>query len=256
MKLKSVNGIVKLTGALVMLAALLQGCLDMGMPKKPTKDTKVIYPLKLAADSGYVFKKDLLVFLQMNDLADTLNTWWKQWKITDTLGKYYKTEDGGYLVCVVASDEKGNVESNKLIQVDKNGVYKESQDFFCDWCNINRRTAALQKRGSYFVTYTCGHGASFSSSWLCLFRKLSERSEANQLLEAQYEGAPFCSDITSAWRITGDSCIVVYDIEKGMPTDSGCEMQPSQKLVVVYRRTNNLWAATDSSKLKQLHLEK
>ena len=255
MKLRSVKDGYTTIGTLLVVAALLQGCL--GLPTKPRQEEKVIYKLKLSADSGYVTRQQLLVFLQMNDLADTLNTWWKQWKPSDTLGKYYSTPDGGHLVCVVASDEKGNIESNKLIQVDKNGVYQRSQEFFCDWCNMNRRTGALQKHGKYFMTYTCGHGSSFNSSWFCLFQTLADRNEADQMLEAQYEGAPFCSNITSSWRLVGDSCVVVYNVQKGISTEDGCEMQPAQKVVVYYHRTTNgRWAATDSSRLKQLHLEK
>lgn len=240
---------------LLLLFVLLTGCLGLPTPP-PAASTKVIVPLKLTADSGYLLKKDILLFLEANELADTLNTWWKQWKPTDTLGKYYKTDDDSYLACVLVSDDKGNVEGNKLIAIDKKGIYQQSVEFYCDWCDINRRTEALQKKGNYFITYTCGNGASFSSSWFCLFRKISERDESNQLLEYEDKGVPDCQSITSDWHVSGDSCIMAYTLKKGTLTEEGCTMGAPVKVNIIYRRVNGRWAATDSSKLKQLNVDR
>lgn len=233
---------------------LLAGCL--GLPTKPPPAARVVIPIELTADSGFLTRAQVLPFLVNNELADSLNSWWKQWKPADTMGKYYRMQDNNYLVCVLASDDKGNVEENRLVVVNSKGLYVESQDFFSDYCSLNRRTQALQKRGKYFLTYTCGSGSNYGSSWFSLFTKLSERKESGQLLEWQHMGAPDCYDIASHWKVSGDSCTIAYTVQKGTSTFNGCEDTRSEYITVIYTFKNGGWTAADSSKLKKMRIER
>ncbi len=229
---------------------LLTGCLGLG--KKPIKIAAVTLPLKLTADSGYLSKQQVLPFLTSNKVTDTLSGWWGKWKPADTMGKYYKEENGGYLICVLSADNDDNVAANKLIETDKNGIFLSTKDFYCDWCNINRRTDALHKVGRYFITYTCGHGASFSSSWFSLFTKLSERGE--QILESQYSGSPQCQSISSHWKLTGDTCTVVYTVDDGVSSENGCVSVGIKTVSVRYCAHNGTWRSPDSLKIADMHI--
>lgn len=233
----------------------LHGCLGLVTQPKATEKS-VSVTLKFTADSGYVAKSVVLPFLIANGLADTLNDWWKQWKPADTMGKYYKNSDNGsYLLCVLCSDNDQTVATNKLIEIDKNGKVTATQDFSCDWCGVNTRTNALNRRGNYYITYSCGHGSSFSSSWFTLFKTLAEREAQAQIMESQFEGAPLCQNIYSSWKLVGDTCIVSYTVENSQSTQNGCEPTGVLKSTVLYCMCEGKWRAADSSKLRLMHIE-
>ena len=237
-------------GAVVML----QGCLGLLMKPKENAKTPVVV-LKLSADSGFVSKSQVLPFLIANGLTDTLNDWWKKWAPADTMGKYYKMEGGDkYLLCVLSADNDQTVATNKLLEIDKDGKMTASQDFSCDWCDLDKRKDALRKRGKYFMTYSCGHGSSFSSSWFTLFKSIADRETQSQIMESQFVGAPQCQTIYSNWRLMGDTCIVNYTIENSRVTPNGCVPSDTLRTSILYHLKNGEWCAADSNKLKQMHV--
>ena len=240
---------------MVLALVTLQGCLGLLVKPKEEEKAKVV-PLKFTADSGFVSKSEILPFLIANGLTDTLNDWWKHWKLADTMGKYYSMDSGGrYLLCVLSADNDQTVATNKLIEIDKTGKMTATQDFSCDWCGINARTQALNRRGNYFITYSCGHGSTFSSSWFTLFKSIADRERQAQIMESQYEGAPYCQSIYSAWKLVNDStCVVNYTVENSRVTQNGCEPADVLKTSVVYRIKDGIWGAADSSKIKQMRI--
>lgn len=232
---------------------LLQGCL--GIVDKPRPAPKVTATLKLPADSGYLSKNDVLTFLIANSLTDTLNDWWKKQLPADTMGKYYKMDNGHYLACVLsANTEHSSMEVNKLIELDKNGLFVSAQDFFTEGCDVNRRTGALGKVGGFFVTYTCGHGATFHSSWFHLFGKLSDLNGSGQIMALYTLNTPPCRNIYSTWKMGGDTCIVTYTIQHSKATEDGCIPTESEKAVVRYYMADGKWRAADSTKLRLMDI--
>lgn len=240
--------------AVAMLLVGLQGCL--GIVEKPRGDAKTPTTLKLTADSGYVSKKEILTFLASNSLTDTLNDWWKHWKVADTMGKYYKMEgSGNYLLCVLSANTANNsVEVNKLIELSKDGKLVTSQEFYSEGCDMNHRTQALGRVGNYFVTYSCGHGAGFSSSWIHLFSKLSDREGGGEIMKFYHATNIPCKNISSKWYMAGDTCVVNYTNIRTKNTEDGCIPVDSQKVLVRYYAVNGKWRAADSSRIKQMEI--
>lgn len=232
----------------------LQGCL--GIMDKPKEQKEEPVPLKLSADSGYLYKAQVMQFIAANDIADTLATWWKQWQPTDTIGKFYRT-DSGHILCILTTDEAlgGGVEVNKLIEIDKKGLLKNVEELRSEYCDLNRRTDVLQRRGGYFFTRNCGHGPSFASSSFRLFKTLATRAVAGELMESYYEGAPYCKDVSSTWWIKNDTCYINYTAVISSPTDSGCVVQGRQNVLARYYASPQGWRTSDSSKLHLLKIE-
>ncbi|UUC44782.1 hypothetical protein [Flavobacterium cerinum] len=206
------------------------------------------------ADSGFVTKKEGLLFLLTKKLTDTVDSYWNHAKENDTIGKYYKIkETGHYYFCTIDLSSKYNFETHLLIEIKENGTIVDTERFYhgaypCCWGNYYD---GFQKYGHFFGIKTCATGSGYCAGYLHLFQNKLAQGEFLEIPVDLWSSLGFngLSQKLDSWIVAKkDTLLVHYTLEEGkLNEDSDFQVQHTQKITVTYRFENNKWITHDDT---------
>jgi len=222
------------------------------------------------ADSGYVVKDQFLPFMQMNNLTDTVpeegyyGTWTFE-KATDTIGKYYKLDNGDVILCSI--NHADDFETHILMQLNKLdngeiGLVRHEEyshgNYSCCWNGFD----GFNKKGDFFSLKLCYTGSGLCGADLYIFKYFKSQEEilfskipydcwfGNETIKYAEE----ISMLSSTYDLINDSTLLFhyshnyyYKKERWAEPKSKKTIQCDAKYT--YRDGN--WITSDSSCLKK-----
>jgi len=227
---------------------------------------KEYFKLKLVNDSGFIQKKDGLLFLLSHGLTDTTDSHLDLMNDKDTIGKYYKVKQtGNFFYCLIGFSE--GFETHILFETKPDGTLLKSERFYhgnysCCWDNYYE---GFNKNGNYFSIKTCGTGSGYCGSHIYLFKNIIAQDQQNSIPEyywassvgghdAETDG-PICHSLSSTIEFKLDYILMHYKLEKGVLGDSlDFRIRSTEKFDVKFIMKNGMWEATDSTKLNMLDM--
>ena len=207
--------------------------------------------IEFTGDSGYILQpkaERLLRAAYPDSTGLTYNT-----NINDTLGKYYKTISGNYMLCLPIPGDPVHL----VAEADLNGNIRNKEIFgmgmhHCCW---NNNYEGFQKHGNYFSVKTCGTGSGFCSTEYYIFKSLIPQEKQESIVgyfwSTSCDGKYSCfmySDI----ELRNDTVIMHYTLEKGV-LKKKFKPRKTEKFDVIYTGKNSKWIASDSTRLSDYH---
>jgi len=203
-----------------------------------------------SADSGYIYEHDLLQKIKF-DTIDSLFSYINIDK-NDTLGKYYKGNNGHYFSCLNASH---GYEGYLLVETLANGTIIAQQPYSvgihsCCW---NKRYDGFKKYGSYISFRSCTTGTGICGGSIDLFKNLKPQSDVGSICESMwtalgYKGN-YYQDITSTMQIKNDTVIMRYTCIDYKEKRNKKKIKKTEKFTVRYVDKNSAWTALDSARV-------
>jgi|GEM_PF-1525084 len=241
-------------------------------PKRNLFKTKSV-SFEIKGDSGFVYKGEAIKLLSQAkyDLAydpepgqrDTLDLELPDITATDTLGKYYRMDNGNYLACLPDIIHPDRFSILVLIEYSSDGRLINAEPFyggmhFCCWDN-HYDTLSKHEEG-YFSIKTCGTGSAHCSSYIHLFKGFGAQDHG--ICGYIYTGwcvpthkAMLACHLTSTMKIKNDTVIMHYTMEHLKERRNGkYKTVFSEKFDVKYVEHKQGWVALDSTKLQNLPL--
>ena len=202
------------------------------------------------SDSGYINKKDGLKFLLENKLTDTVDSGWKFYGDSDSIGKYYKLKNSdSYLFCTLDLSRKYTFETHLLIKVGSNGEIIDTSRFF-HWnypsC-VENQAEVFNRYNNYYGITVCGTGSGYSSSSVYLFKDFVYQEKQNPILLFEYSGMGAQTETTgSDLTIKNDTVKVNYTHQSILETYK--REEKTTKFQIIYYQKNGKWVTNDSAK--------
>lgn len=177
----------------------------------------------------------------------------------DTVGKYFINRKGNYVACMDIVSINGRDFSNVFIEALPDGtIVKEVPRgggwFRCCWEGFND---GLNMHGDYFSIAICGQGSGFCSGQLYFFKDIEEVNniDANGLImESAIIGLPAEQEtymhIYAEPKLRNDTIIMHYT--QRLLVGEKRKVEESKSFDVTYTRQHTGWAATDSTRLKDI----
>ncbi|KQS93080.1 hypothetical protein [Chryseobacterium sp. Leaf394] len=212
-------------------------------------------------DSGYVSIKsgeNLLLELNKNDIIDFE---YKQLKQSDTIGKYYrKLNSTNFILYLNDITNKKLSPSNFIIEVDSKGKIIKSERYvngfyLCCW---NNKFDGFGKINDYFFIKSCGTGSAFCSAQLYFFKDVTPQENLNPIIKSLFHGMCetngkkwWACSLESTFKTAKDSIIFNYEYKTGI-SKKRKKYKKIEKFDVVYRLKNNVWVASDTTRINQI----
>ncbi len=244
---------------------LLVVLFEFATPKHFTSSTKTLYP-EIKGDSGYIKKAEALKLLSQAkyDLGyvpegrDTLDLGLLNIKATDTLGKFYRMENGNYLTCLQDVTHPDRISTLLLIEYSPEGKVTQTEPYWggmylCCWDKaydgFNKHTEG------YYSIKTCGTGSAHCSSYTHLFKGFGP--QGNGICDYAYTGmckagrrSPIACLLTSDMEIKNDTVTLHYKMEHLKERRNGkYKVTESEKFDIKYVEREQGWVALDSTKI-------
>ncbi|MCW4467530.1 hypothetical protein OGH69_00990 [Flavobacterium sp. MFBS3-15] len=221
-----------------------------------------------AADSGFVRKEQAVkLLLQANyDLGyelepgqrDTLDLNLHDITDTDTLGKYYRMDNGNYLACLPDVIHPDRFSILVLLEYSPDGKVLQAEPFyggmhFCCW---DKYYDTLNKHEEgYYSINTCGTGSGHCSSYTHLFKGFGQ--QGGYICTYIWTGwckpgrkAMLACHLTSKMEIKNDTVTMHYKMEHLKERRNGkYKTVFSEKFDVKYVEREQGWVALDSTKI-------
>ncbi len=211
------------------------------------------------ADSGYITVDNLHKTLVIPP-GDTLFKMYENWKVTDTIGKYYKMSNGNYIASVATLGSYKH-ETIKLCEATQTGEILKAEEYWfgnyrCCWHNIDD---CLKKFGDYYIFTSCGTGSGFCGGDIYLFKNIKPQQWQESIPESiSMWAGPDMEDhyisITSKMEMINDTVIMHYT-NKLYEQFEGSETKTTksiEKFDITWIQKNDDWVVTDSLKLKEI----
>ncbi|MGQ2982548.1 hypothetical protein [Flavobacterium sp.] len=237
-------------------------------PKSNFSKAKNVYSIA-KADSGFVYKEEAIKLLSQAkyDLAydiepgqrDTLDLNLHEIAVNDTLGKYYRMDNGNYLACLPDVIHPDRFSVLVLIEYDPNGRVLQAEPFyggvhFCCW-DTHYDTLNRHEEG-YFSITTCGTGSGHCSSYMHLIKGFGSQGQGI----CSYIWTSWCQPgrramlachLTSTVEIKNDTVTMHYTMEHLKERRNGkYKTVFSEKFDVKYVEREQGWVALDSTKIQ------
>jgi hypothetical protein len=232
-------------------------CLLSCSPKKHSASKTTSYGVK--ADSGYVTEASLRTLFKINP-EDTLFKNRGFFEPTDTVGKYFINRVGNYVACIDIFSTDANASSlNVFIEALPDGTIVKEVPlgvgwFRCCWAGMNE---SLSMHGDYFSVSICGQGTGFCSGQLFFFKDIEDVNNMHAgglIMESVIIGLPGEEerylDIYTQPEIHNDTIIMHYT--KQLLVGKKMKVEESESFDVAYTLQPTGWAATDSTRLKEI----
>ncbi len=239
-------------------------------PKRNFSKTTDVYS-EVKKDSGFIQKEEAIKLLSQAkyDLGyepegrDTLDINLPDIKVTDTLGKYYRMDNGNYLACVRDIIHPDRTSVLVLMEYSPDGNVLQAELFyggmyFCCWDNYYD-TLNKHENGYYSIS-TCGTGSGHCSSHIHLFKGFGQ--QGNDICTYIWTGwcqpghkAMLACHLTSDMEIKNDTVTMHYTMEHLKERRNGkYKTVFSEKFDVKYVEREQGWVALDSTKIKEFPL--
>jgi len=221
-------------------------------------------PARFVADSGYILKKEGISILLKIEINDTIDTNYSTLKDTDTIGKYYKTEKGNYLACVLDIIHPIRNASPVLIEYTMDGKIINDENYYggmylsC-WKN---NYEGFKKQGDYYSVKNCGTGSGFYSENIYFFKELEPQGNSvpatawSSFCLYQAEEKPLLAcNITSVISIKSDTVFVHYKLETLEPDESedvNYKVINTEFFDIKYIKRETGWEALDTLNLSRI----
>lgn len=220
-------------------------------PAEPANVKKM--PCTFEADSGYVLKKDGLALLIKIRAQDSIDVTGGDARLTDIIGKYYKTATGSYLTCILDIVHYNTNPWPVLIEVSANGTIIGSEDidgstYLCCWDDFG-----FYKKGDYYIIKSCANGSSgYCGAFITPFKNL--RSKSSDAITKAVEISEDDADIkiTSGMDIKGDTVIMHYKFQKFDNRDKAGTLKSTLLFNIPYVEQNAHWVALDTTNIYKL----
>ena len=249
------------------LLILTVAFLSTGLRTSHSVKTKLQESHGFTADSGYILKKEAIKLLSQAkyDLGyepeerDTFDLELINIEISDTIGKYYQTDNGNYLAFlrdIVHPDRDIFV----LMEVKADGTVLQSEPYWtgvhqCCW---EKGTEGFMKYANgYFGTQSCGTGSGHCSSYIYMFKDFSPQGEG--ICSYIWTGwcqftttTPIACFLTSDMEIKNDTVTMHYTMEHLKERRNGkYKVIDTEKFDVKYVAREQGWVALDSTKIRE-----
>jgi hypothetical protein len=209
-------------------------------PKEKNAITKEI-SLALKSDSGYIRKMEGLAFLILHSFTDTTESYWKEIKETDTIGKYYRiSATGNYIICFADYGKGIFSPTNLLLELNnkKTNIIKHVRYSHGTYpCCLNNISLNLNKIGDFYYINTCSTGSGFCSKSIYLFKSVSA---PNKLLCIPLEMNWFMYgnfQILSSTMVLKDTILAVkYVYEQGIDINIPDSLKPEKSFQIKEKR--------------------
>lgn len=249
----------------IVLVLSFWACKPIDNPQSSYMDSKGLQGgnLPFQGDSGCFSKADFWPFLLSNKLTDSLPDRWESFAARDTIAKYYKNKDGGYLILSLAFKEE-EPEEYILIEMDS----QRRQTDFARFshgnhpCCLANLSEGLFRMGEFFSVAVCGTGSGYCGTFLYVFKKVSDFEGLNSI-PSHYSSA-FGSRggpevLSSKMELHSDMMLAMYKLQWGPHPKEGDERWDfrngkTQEFSVVFTFKNGVWQTRDSSFFEGLDL--
>lgn len=238
-------------------------------PKRNFSNAKAVYP-EAKKDSGFIHKEEAIKLLSQSnyDLGyelepgqrDTLDLNLPNIKVTDTLGKYYRMDNGNFLACLPDVIHPDRFSILVLLEYSPDGKVLQAEPFyggmhFCCW-DTHYDTLNKHEEG-YFSINTCGTGSGHCSSYTHLFKGFAQ--QGGYICSYIYTGwcvpshkAMLACHLTSKMEIKNDTVTMHYTMEHLKERRNGkYKTVFSEKFDVKYVEREQGWVALDSTKIQE-----
>ncbi|MEL1243199.1 hypothetical protein AAEO56_02900 [Flavobacterium sp. DGU11] len=230
-------------------------------PKINFPKAKTVYT-EFRADSGYIKKGEALRLLAQAkyDLGyeqegrDTLDLQASNYKFSDTLGKYYKIDNGNYLAFlpeVTHPDRRVYL----LMETTRDGIVLRSEPYWSGMyqCCWDKPYEGIERYGNnYFGILSCGTGSAHCSSNIHLFKGFAPQSNSicSYLYTGWCVGREIACLLTSDMEIKNDTVTMHYTMEHLKERRNGkYKTVDSEKFDIKYVEREQGWVALDSTKI-------
>jgi hypothetical protein len=242
---------------------LLVVLFEFATPKHFTSATKTLYP-EIKGDSGYIKKAEALKLLVQTkyDMGykpedrDTLDLEASIYKFSDTIGKYYRMDNGNYLAFlrdIIHPDR--NIFT--LLEINNKGNVLRAEPYYAGMhqCCWDKHYEGLKKYpGGYFGTESCGTGSGYCSSDIYLFKNFSEQGHGicSYVYSGWCVGGEIACQLTSDIDIKNDTVTMHYTMEHLKEKRNGkYKTVSSEKFDIKYVEREQGWVALDSTKIHE-----
>ena len=225
-------------------------CLLLTLPKCQHTTTIDNTPVAsgFTKDSGYIYDYDLLQKIKF-DTIDSLFSYINIDK-NDTVGKYYKANNGHYFSCLNASH---CYEGYLLVETLLDGTIIAEEPFgvgihSCCW---DKRYDGFKKYGNYISFRSCTTGSAVCGGSISLFKSLKPQGEMRDISESIWtatDGLENYRDVTSNMVIKHDTVIMHYTAVDYTEIRNKKKVNKTEKFTVRYVDNNSSWIALDSTR--------
>lgn len=238
---------------------------NFSTPKRNFSTAKPVFSAS-KTDSGYVRKEEAVKLLsQANyDLGykpenrDTLVLDLPDIKVTDTIGKYYRMDNGNYLACLPDVIHPDRFSVLVLIEYSPDSKIIRTEPFFGGmyFCCWDKSYDTLNKHEEgYFSITTCGTGSGHCSSYIHLIKGFG--SQGQGICSYAFTGmclpgprSPIACHLTSDMEIKNDTVTMHYTMEHLKERRNGkYKTVFSEKFDIKYVEREQGWVALDSTKI-------
>ncbi|AWH85383.1 hypothetical protein HYN59_09775 [Flavobacterium album] len=219
---------------------------------------------EIIGDSGYIRKGEALRLLSQAKYdpgtewegRDTLDLEARIYKFSDTIGKYYRMDNGKYiaLLCDIIHPDRNMF---TLLEINDKGEVLQAEPYYAGMhqCCWERHYEGLKKYpGGYFGTKSCGTGSGFCSSYLYLFKDFSPQGNgiSTYIYSGWCIGGEISCHLTSDMEIKNDTVTMHYTMEHLKERRNGkYKTVFSEKFDVKYVEREQGWVALDSTKIQE-----
>lgn len=153
--------------------------------KQETKKESQVSQLILKGDSGFVVKKEGIIFLK--EVSQPSSLAMSQVHENDTIGKYYKNNKGNYVVCfnrlLASDDEFGDY---LLVEINGQGKAIRQEDFVhgpYPSCWSQKPLDGFRKYGDFFEFRHCRMVEGYNASFLYIFKEITPQLSMTSIID-------------------------------------------------------------------------
>jgi len=235
---------------------LLQQCVQK---KKKDIVSKKLASLTLDKDSGYITKREGLEFLVAQSLSDTIDSYWKQVTLLDTIGKYYMISPNKFILYISDFGKEYSGASHFLIEIysgnNEQKIIKKERIAHGNYlCFHTKSYEALQKTGNFFYVIISSTGSGFCGEYIYVFKHVMAQ---NSMLLIPISSSSFFGQnhtfLSSSFRLKDNVLMLNYHHEKGIydPKTNKSVMNKKDTFSIKYFYEKDSWIIADSIMYKE-----
>lgn len=220
-------------------------------------------PIGFSADSGYIQKEDAIKLLSQvkydtdtTVTKDSIDMDLYDIKTTDTIGKFYRMENGNYLAFVYDVIHPDRY-LYMLLESTPNGTVLKSEPYWsgmhqCCW--ENGSLGFKKYANGYFGTQSCGTGSGHCSSYIYLFKNFTPQGHGicSYIWTGWCVGGEIACNLTSDMKIKNDTVTMHYTMQHLKERRNGkYKVIDEEKFDIKYVAHKQVWIALDSTKIRE-----
>jgi len=222
----------------------------------------------LSQDSGYILKPQGLALLLRGNFEgiynDTINLeYYSELKDTDTIGKYYRMDNGNLFACIKDIIHSGSGAGHLMAELapDKTMItseYYPNGMYLCCWNNMYD---GFRRQGPYYVLDFCGTGSGHCSRGSYFMKGPGDNHGVNI---TTYIWTSWCTGgkngllacrLNSSPEFKRDTIIMHYTLQHlEEKRNDKYKVKSTEKFDIEYVKRDTAWVALDSTRIYEFPL--